>query len=338
MDTELLCRTVRTPADLRNLPGYIDRVDPKQTALRRIIWPYSFKSEIACSLTNCRTPHKDGVIIELEDGSISNIGNICGADDDKFSTKFSTELLAMAEARRREQMTPRLLDRAGLQKIEADVRAICDDAHKWVRLCTAFESLCSEADRELRRRLTAGENFAITEVSERGEAEISELIASGQARNRSEARYKETVKGTIRGTGVLRLSESGLTSLERRARALLSADPLAADIAELQRLFNETVHLPMEVRDVADACRAGAAFFSADNFELMSDLSLPQRAKSTLRSLTLGTLEEHSKAISRSGVETARNSSAPRVDSKRERAAKKRLVAQLRSAQRMVRR
>ncbi|WP_205168813.1 hypothetical protein [Burkholderia sp. LMG 13014] len=338
MDIELLCRTVRSPAELRNLPGYVDRVDPKQTALRRIIWPYSFKSEIACSLTNCRTPHKEGVIIELEDGSISNIGNVCGADDDKFSTKFSTELLAMAEARRREQMTPRLLDRTALQKIEADVRAVCDDASKWVRLCAAFESLCQEAERELRRRLTAGENFAVTEVSERGEAEISELIASGQARNRSEARYKETVKGTIRGTGVLRLSESGLTSLERRARALLSADPLAVDIAELQQLFNETVHLPTEVRDVADACRAGAVFFSAENFELMSELSLPPRAKTVLRSLTVGRLKEHVKAISGNGGEDARNLSVPRIESKREKAAKKRLDAQLRSAQRIIRR
>lgn len=338
MDIELMCRTVRTPADLRNLPGYVDRVDPKRTALRRIIWPYSFKSEIACALTNCRTPHKDGVIIELEDGSISNIGNVCGADDDKFSTKFSTELLAMAEARRREQLTPRLLDRAGLQKIESDVRAICDGAYQWVRLCAAFESFCLEADRELRRKLTAGENFAVTEVSERSEAEISEVIASGQARSRSEARYKQTVKGMIRGTSVLRLSESRLISLERRARALLSADPLAADISELQRLFNETVHLPMEVRDVEEACRAGATFFSSENFELMSDLALPPRAKAVLRSLTVGALEGHIKAISDNGGEIARNVSAPGGDSKRKKAAKKRLEAQLRSAQRIINR
>lgn len=292
MDIDQLCRAVRTPADLRNLPGYVEKVNPAQVALRRVIWPYGFASETHCALTNCGTPHKAGVIIELEDGTISNIGHICGADKDKFSSKFTVEMLKLSESRRREAMLPMLLDRPALEGTERKVHAAYDEAENWVRRVEAFVALCPEADRELRRRINSGASMAVVDVVELPESEISDMIASGQVRNRAAARYKEIEKGVIRGSAALSLTEQRISSLWRRADALLAADPQAVDIAALQKLFNESVYLPEDARCILDECEAARVFFTAENFSLMAMLPMSQNGRNVLNALTVDKLDK----------------------------------------------
>lgn len=291
MDIDQLCRTVRAPADLRNLPGYVDKVNPAQVGLRRVIWPYGFTSETHCALTNCGTPHKAGVIIELEDGTISNIGHVCGADKDKFSSKFTVEMLKLSESRRREAMLPILLDRLRLEGIERQVRAAYHKAESWVRRVAAFAAVCPEAYQEVMRRINGGASMAVVDVFERSESEISDLVATGQARNRAAARYKEIEKGVIRGSVALSLTEPRISSLWRRADTLLAADPQAVEIAPLQKLFNESVHLPEDARRILEECEAAGVFFTPGNFALMAMLPMSQKAKDLLNALTVDILD-----------------------------------------------
>ncbi|WP_213305984.1 hypothetical protein [Paraburkholderia sacchari] len=297
MDIEQLCRAVRNPGDLRNLPNYVDAVNPAATGLKRVIWPYGFHTEIPCALTNCRTRHKSGVIIELEDGSISNIGNICGGDEDKFSTKFTSEMRAMSESRRRESLMPLLLDRDALQKIESDVRAMCDAANRWVRLNAAFADMFPEVDREIRRRIAVGASLTVAEDIERSGAEIDDIVASGRARSREEARYAQVAKGTIAGVPVLGLSAKALRSMEARTNALLAANPQEADIASLQKLFNDATYLPEDVQSLKRACVAGETFYSGENFKLMAYLPGAPETRRRLDRLARADLEDRSKQI-----------------------------------------
>ncbi|WP_109479667.1 hypothetical protein [Paraburkholderia sp. C35] len=292
MDIDQLCRTVRTPADLRNLPGYVEKVNPAQVGLRRVIWPYGFLSETHCALTNCGALHKAGVIIELEDGTISNIGHICGADKDKFSSKFTAEMLKLSESRRREAMLPMLLDRPALEGTERKVRAAYHQAEIWVRRIDAFIESCPEAVRELRRRINSGASMAVFDVVERTESEVDDLIVSGQARNRATVRYKETQKGVIRGATALSLTEQRISSLWRRADALLAADPQAIEIAGLQKLFNESVHLPEDAKRIVDECEAARLFFTTENFALLAMLPMSQNGRDVLNALTVGKLDK----------------------------------------------
>jgi len=336
MDIDQLCRTVRTPADLRRLPGYVEKVNPAKIGLRRVIWPYSFASETHCALTNCGTPHKAGVIIELEDGSVSNIGHVCGADEDKFASKFTVEMLRLSESRRREAMLPMLLDRRALEGTEHKVRAAYQEANIWVRRVDAFTALCTEADRELRRRINGGASMAVVDVVERSESEISDLIASGQARNRAAALYKEIEKGVIRGSAALSLTEQRISSLWRRADALLAADPQAVEIAALQRLFNESVHLPEDASRILEECEAARMFFTAENFALMAMLPMSQKSKDVLNALTVNKLD---KSATQSFERPAlANQAANRPLSKKQRDFQRKMEAIKRAAQHMTKR
>lgn len=335
MDIDQLCRTVRTPADLRNLPGYVAKVNPAQVGLRRVIWPYGFASETHCALTNCGTPHKAGVIIELEDGTVSNIGHVCGADADKFSSKFTLEMLKLSESRRRDAMLPVLLDRSALEQTERQVHAAYHEAEKWVRRVDAFTAICPEADRELRRRINGGASLAVVDVIERSESEISDLIASGQARNREDARYKEVNKGVVRGSAALALTEPRISSLWRRADTLLAADPQIVTIAVLQKLFNESVHLPEDAKRILEACEAAKAFFAPANLALMSLLPMSQKGREVLRALTLDKLD--GSAVRPVSHHVPTNADADRPLTKKQRDLQRKTAAIQRAAQRITR-
>ncbi|WNC95576.1 hypothetical protein RI103_39485 (plasmid) [Paraburkholderia sp. FT54] len=333
MDIDQLCRTVRTPADLRNLPGYVEKVNPAQVGLRRVVWPYGFASETHCALTNCGTPHKAGVIIELEDGTVSNIGHVCGADKDKFSSKFTVEMLKLSESRRREAMLPILLDRPGLEGTERQARAAYHEAENWVRRVAAFAAVCPEADRELRRRINGGASMAVVDVVERPESEVSDLIASGQARNRAAARYKEIEKGVIRGSVALSLTEQRISSLWRRADALLAANPQAVEIAALQKLFNESVHLPEDARRVLEECEAARVFFTPGNFALMAMLPMSQKGRDLLNALTVDILDNS--AMRPLVRQALANAAGDRPLNKKQRDLQRKMEAIQRAARRM---
>ena len=271
-----------------------DRINPALVKLRRVIWPYSFRSEIPCALTNCRTPHKDGVIVELEDGTISNIGNICGSDENKFSTKFSIEMLKMATLRRREALMPLLLDRTALQRDRTSSTRCLSLRRKMAAQAFSICSHVPDADREVTRRRVSGSSMAVVEVVERSAVEISDMVASGQARNANEARYREVERGVIRGSAMADLSEQVITSLWRRADALLAANPMDLEISGLQKLFTEANVLPQQAREIVKACEAAEGFFTPANFALLTLLALSPKDKGVLANLTVEKLDAYS--------------------------------------------
>jgi hypothetical protein len=300
MDLEQQCRAVKTPADLRNLPGYVERVNPALIGLQRVIWPYQFGSEeVQCSLINCGAHHKAGVIVQLDDGSISNIGHICGHDADKYSTKFGTEMLKMSEGRRRDSMLPMLLDRAGLEKIASQVGAVYHAGQRSIKRRAAFSALFPEAAQEVARRFASGLSMTVTDVIQRSESEIDDLVASGQFNNRQAARYQDVSTGSIQGTGMLALTESKIESLWRRADSLLAANPLAMESGPLQTLFADANAVPAQAQDIAKACAAAEAFFTPANFGVMTFLPMSLTAKERLAGLTLDNLDAHAEKIAK---------------------------------------
>jgi hypothetical protein len=304
MDLEQQCRAVKTPADLRNLPGYVARVNPALVGLERVIWPYYFRTEeVQCSLTNCGAHHKEGVIIQLDDGSVSNIGHICGHDANKYSTKFGTEMLKMSEGALRDTMLPMLLDRAGLEKIAGQVRAVYHAGQRWTKRMAAFSTLFPDVVQEVARRFASGSSMTVSDVVQRSESEVDDLVASGQFSSRQAARYRDVSKGAIQGTGMLVLTSSKLESLWRRADSLLAADPLALEPGLLRALFADANGLPAQAQEVARACDAAEAFFTAANFSVMNFLPMSPTARDRLAALTLVSLDAHVEKIAKDRFE-----------------------------------
>jgi hypothetical protein len=281
MDIDQLCRAVISPAELRKLPRYVSQVNPKVLGLRRIIWTYHF----------CRAHHKEGVIVELEDGSISNIGHVCGGDKDKFSTKFHDEMQKLSESRRREEMMPLLLNRVELQSIEQVAHTAYTEGKKWISRMQAFAKLHPEINAEVARRHRMGVSMSVTEIVMRGEKEIEDVVASGLFRTAEAARYKEVQKGVLKGTTVFALTDTSVASLWRRADTLLAADPQVLDISALHKLYAEAHNLPNQAREVLRQCDAGKEFFAPSNLALMVQLSKTQGGNTALPKLTVEMLD-----------------------------------------------
>lgn len=70
--------SVKSWEDIVALPGFADKLSPKDKTLKEVIGQYTFPDNIACGLSTCRTPHKSGYIVTTESGEVTNIGNQCG--------------------------------------------------------------------------------------------------------------------------------------------------------------------------------------------------------------------------------------------------------------------
>lgn len=288
---ELIFRKVKSAADIRNLPGWVGRVDPQAVRLKRVIWPYHLAQEMPCSLTNCGTPHKDGVLIELEDGRISNIGHICGADANKFGDDFVRAKAAMSEDKVRAMILPAIQDRQTLNSIRSRAAEVENGVGLWAGRVRKFAAAFPTAYEELNRRRNGVGGLTVYEEHERTERQISEAIEQGLARSRDEARYFQEEKGRIQGIDVLELTTVRVDALVRRADALCAADPTGMKFSDLNALYNDLNNLPEELRTVSMMISSGPKFFSVENLRLLAHLRMTAASRGRLLSLTMSELD-----------------------------------------------
>ena len=93
---------ITTWDDIFKLSGYTDSIDPKREKLKQVITKYELPNKGRCGLSNCRTPHNIGCIVETESGRLTNLGNDCGKKyfGDNFtslSNKLSKEIRPLAK-------------------------------------------------------------------------------------------------------------------------------------------------------------------------------------------------------------------------------------------------
>ena len=69
---------ITTGDDIFKMSGYTDSLDPKKEKLKQVINRYELPNKVRCGLSNCRTPHNIGCIVETESGRLTNLGNDCG--------------------------------------------------------------------------------------------------------------------------------------------------------------------------------------------------------------------------------------------------------------------
>ena len=98
MDSRCFKR-IEHPADVRALPNYTDDVNPAKDRLSRVIQPYELREEMRCSLVTCHQSHKEGLIVELEDGRLSNIGHVCGVRPGNFGSVLKSDLARFSDER-----------------------------------------------------------------------------------------------------------------------------------------------------------------------------------------------------------------------------------------------
>lgn len=80
--------SIKSAADLQKIHGYKYGIDPVREPLKKILQLYHVPPKLQCGLSGCHSWHIDGYLVELENGSLTNVGHICGTG---FGDKFEAE-------------------------------------------------------------------------------------------------------------------------------------------------------------------------------------------------------------------------------------------------------
>ena len=71
---------IQTYQQLLERPRFQANLDPKlhDVMKLKLVGIYTFRAKAPCGLTTCHTPHNRGYVTAAEDGTETNIGNVCG--------------------------------------------------------------------------------------------------------------------------------------------------------------------------------------------------------------------------------------------------------------------
>lgn len=272
---------IRSAKDFDNIPKYEPSVDPKLRPLSRVITDYMLSAEHPCGLQGCHTPHKEGYLVELQDGGVTNVGWICG---EAFGERFALE---------KNRHTERVLRPAAHQAIEGvrikirerrqELKQLAEAASRLSDLKQGFRTLFPDLHKKLERRAHSSDDRVI-EVTERSEREISELMALRPSARKEDLRYKEELRGHLAGLSIwtTNIREMVVTRLTSKCAEVLEAN---AGTLPLDRLleYQRWAHRFEESLEAAHAIvNAGDRFFATESFQLMQQIASVASEKTRL--------------------------------------------------------
>lgn len=324
---------IRTYQDLLRIPNYQPSIDPVVRPLRRIVTRYYLESEYPCGLKGCHQPHKEGFLVELEDGGISNVGWKCG---EGFGDKFAVEKKRYAE----EELRPKAI--AVVQEVIQKIRTmrtelahLATETDRLSRLKSGLRSRLPNLYRDLGRRAHSSD-ARVTEQIERTEKEIQDLQALSPGANRERFRYREEVRGALPGLAVIatNVREEVVGRLTARADALLETHVAVLPTDKLLDWERWAMNFDEAVASARKLLAGGAALFGPEGLLLLPYLTTVPAEKAALSKLTLAQLlrgEDEEEEEPRATPAT-HPASQPAVLSKKQRDIQKRLEATLRAA------
>ncbi|OHX21236.1 hypothetical protein [Chromobacterium sphagni] len=124
---ELEVGVIESIEELERLPGYTKDIDPKAVKLDKIVYFYRFPDTIRCGKENCHRPHLLGFVVRLEDGRLTNVGNVCGKDlgaekflaQSKMALRYIERRQVITSLQARRDATPSLEIRLAEAKSQA---------------------------------------------------------------------------------------------------------------------------------------------------------------------------------------------------------------------------
>lgn len=321
---------IRTSRDLERLENYLPSIDPKAQPMRRIVTHYYLNALFPCGLKNCHQPHKDGFLVELEDGHLSNVGWKCG---EHFGDKFATERRRYAEqelrpnAIRAVQEVVQIIQ--GMRDKLGQIAASADRLSQYKQgLRTQFPKLY----RDLERR-ASDSNDRVSEQVERPEKEIDDLQAMNPGSGRERFRYRDELRGVLPGLRVLRknIREEVVTKFTGKVEALLFTDIASLSTDKLLEWEGWALRFGDSMAEAQGLIGAGNAFFTPECFHLLTYVTTVHSEKIALSKLTVAALikAEHRASDARS------EPTEPTLLTKKQRDSQKRLAAIQRNAGRL---
>lgn len=277
---------IRSAQDLLSLPTYLESIDPITQPLRRIVTHYQLDQEFPCGLKGCRQPHKDGFLVELEDGNLSNVGHVCGKEFGE--DRFGDEKRRYAEQVLRPQaiaIITTVLEQ--LQSLRPELAELRVHAERLSLYKRGLRERFSRLYVELERRAHNGGN----RVSEQIELTPAEFEQRKAIDSRA-SRYREEYRGTLPGLGILaeNVHDVVITRLVAKADELREVDLSSMATNQLLEWQRWSTDFDEAFGNAKKLVAAGERLFTKESFQLMSLLVINHVEKAAVAKLAAADL------------------------------------------------
>lgn len=289
MDTSIskkLFVRITNGADIFKMNGYTDSLDPKKEKLKQVINRYELPDKVICGLSNCRTPHYIGCIVETESGSLTNLGNDCGRkyfgeNFTSLSNKLSKEIDYFNKVENIKLAKSNITENyRKLSEIEAD----------WKKIETVYRTIKSEGLDGLYGQLEQMKHskssiISIQRIATESEIEFEEVRVGKDIQSPF---YISENLGNLRGLNYL-LDRIRIKDMIQNSRVILESlenfDEKSTTFKDLNKITKNNERLKDSVREAHSIIIEGFKLFSTDNMRQFTPLVSSKRQRKLKRFL-----------------------------------------------------
>ena len=263
----------RDYATLTERPNFREVLDRKEHKLRRVLSGYSFQALVQCGLADCRKAHRDGYLVETEDGLETNVGHVCGRNT--FGTRFEVERALYERTRELQDLRDRATQ---LQEQVGAASSLIEGVYKsrfgvgWIE--SIKSNLYKVLGGGLLSSLEAAERrgeYAVNQARRRSEEEINRLVAETH-KKRGDLTFETVRVGNLQTMPWLVFDFRGklITESLKRLQDLQFVEVEKLEVPVLRQRIRALDGWELRVREAEDAISAAHKFLASENIELLS--------------------------------------------------------------------
>ena len=277
---------IKTWDDIYEMSGYTDSLDPKKEKLKQVINKYELPNKGRCGLSNCRTPHNIGCIVETESGRLTNLGNDCGK---KY---FGENFTSLSNKLSKEIDYSNKIENIKLAKlnIAENYRKLNEIEADWKKIESVYRAIKSEGldglyDKLEQMKHSKSSIIAIQRRATKSEIELEEVRTGKDVQNPF---YISDNLGDLKGLNYL--------TDRNKIKAIILNNKITLDrlndfdedkttLKELSKMIKENEKLNDSVREAHCIITDGFKLFSADNMRQFTPLISSKRHRKLRRFL-----------------------------------------------------
>lgn len=277
---------ITTWDDIYKMSGYTDSLDPKKEKLKQVINKYELPNKGRCGLSNCRTPHNIGCIVETESGRLTNLGNDCGK---KY---FGENFTSLSNKLSKEIDYSNKIENIKLAKlnIAENYRKLNEIEADWKKIESVYRTIKSEGLDGLYDKLEQMKHSKSSTISRQRKATESEIELE-EVRTGKDVQnpfYISEILGDLKGLNYL-ADRIKIKALILNNKIILESlnefDENKTTFKELSKMVKENENLNDSVRKAHSIIADGFKLFSADNMRQFTPLISSRRHRKLRRFL-----------------------------------------------------
>lgn len=277
---------ITTWDDIYKMSGYTDSLDPKKEKLKQVINKYELPNKGRCGLSNCRTPHNIGCIVETESGRLTNLGNDCGK---KY---FGENFTSLSNKLSKEIDYSNKIENIKLAKlnIAENYRKLNEIEADWKKIESLYRTIKSEGldglyDKLEQMKHSKSSIIAIQRRATKTEIELEEVRTG---KNVQSPFYVAEGLGNLKGISYLidRVKiKAILQSNDVILESLNKFDESNTTFKNLNKMIKDIESLQDSIREAYSIILEGFKLFESDNMKQFTPLISSKRHRKLKRFL-----------------------------------------------------